>query len=241
MQLSTKKYASVQDTFEALIKRYNLDSYSKLAEFIDVPYQTLMAWKKRNSIGDRTVFIDKCIGISLDWVRTGEGDMFAPAPEEWQTQFIQKKGRRIDEVNEVDEYIRLPRYEVQASAGGGAVITSEQIVDYLSFRTDWLKSAKGISPKNLLLISVSGDSMEPTLANGDLIVVDTTEGRFKSDAIYVLQQGDRLWVKRLHYKLDGTVLVKSDNASKYEPELFKGDQLESLRIIGRVVWRGGDL
>lgn len=138
-------------------------------------------------------------------------------------------------------HVSVPRYEVQASAGGGAVVASEQIVDYLQFRPDWLKTVKGITPGNLILISVIGDSMEPTINDGDLILVDTTEGRFKSDAIYVMRQGDRLWVKRVHYKVDGSVLVKSDNVDKYEPELFRGDELENLKIVGRVVWRGGNL
>ncbi len=139
------------------------------------------------------------------------------------------------------DYIHVPRYEVKASAGGGAVITSEQIVDYLAFKPEWLTSAKGITPENLVLISVIGDSMMPTIRDGDLILIDTTPTRFKSDAIYVIQHSDRLWVKRVQYRLDGVVVIKSDNSANYEPESFREDQLDGIRIIGRVVWRGGDL
>lgn len=74
--MSIKNYASVQKRFDVLLTHYNLKGYGALALFLGVNYQTLMAWKKRDSIGDYSAFLDKCIGISLDWLKTGEGEMF---------------------------------------------------------------------------------------------------------------------------------------------------------------------
>lgn len=211
----------------------------------------------KNLSGSATELLKIRCSVSSQWWETGEGGIFTENIQSIRRRMgmnkdigISIKKPTLEGVNTDvhqgegtvgDTYINLPRYEVQASAGGGSLVDSEQVVDYLQFRPEWLKNAKGVNPENLLLISVTGDSMEPTLSDGDLIAVDTTQGRFKSDAVYVLQQGDRLWVKRVHYKLDGSVQIKSDNAAKYEPEIFRGDQLENLKIIGRVVWRGGDL
>lgn len=61
MQMSTKKYAFVQEFFDILITNWNLNGYKDLAQHLNIPYQTLMAWKKRNSIGDYSVFMDKGI------------------------------------------------------------------------------------------------------------------------------------------------------------------------------------
>ena len=72
------------------------------------------------------------------------------------------------------DYVHIPRFEVAASAGGGAMVHSEQIVDYLSFRADWVRSALGVSVGDLALISVIGDSMEPSLSEGDVVLLDMT-------------------------------------------------------------------
>lgn len=71
--MSTKKYAFVQNIFDALIAEWSVKGYKGLSEHIGVPYQTLMAWKKRGSIGDFAPFMDK--GISKAWLETGEGNM----------------------------------------------------------------------------------------------------------------------------------------------------------------------
>lgn len=134
------------------------------------------------------------------------------------------------------EYVQVPRYEIAASAGGGAVVQSEQIVDYVAFKTEWLRMSLGLSPAQAAVISVIGDSMEPYLADGDLILVDTSVARIENDAIYVIQSGDSLLVKRIQRKLDGTVIVKSDN-ERYEPEVFRGEATELLRVVGRLVRR----
>lgn len=98
--MSTKNYAPVQEIFEKLISYWKLNSYRELAEHIHVPYQTLMAWKKRKSIGNYAPFMDK--GISKTWLETGKGEM------------LQNKYRQVSQasqtiaVNEIqDDYPHL--------------------------------------------------------------------------------------------------------------------------------------
>lgn len=137
----------------------------------------------------------------------------------------------------LDDFVMVPRYDVSGSAGNGAVIHSEQIVDHLAFRADWVKNALGVARKDLALISVKGDSMEPTLSEGDLILVDTGVRRLEDSAIYVLRRGEGLFVKRVQNKLDGTVVVKSDN-HRYDAETYTSESAPSIDVIGRVVWVG---
>jgi len=105
---------------------------------------------------------------------------------------------------------------------------------------DWVKNALGVSRKDLVLISVKGDSMQPTLSEGDLILVDTAVREFEDSAIYVLRKGDGLFVKRVHHKLDGTIIVKSDN-QHYEPETYGPESAPAVQVVGRVVWVGRKL
>ncbi len=136
-----------------------------------------------------------------------------------------------------DDFVMVPRYDVVGSAGNGALIHSEQIVDHLAFRADWVKNALGVARKDLALISVKGDSMEPTLSEGDLILVDTGVRQLEDSAVYVLRKGEGLFVKRVHHKLDGTIIIKSDN-SRYEPETYGPELAPAVQVVGRVVWVG---
>lgn len=134
-------------------------------------------------------------------------------------------------------FVFVPRYDVTASMGNGTVIHSEQIVDHLAFREEWVRTELSANPNNLVLISAIGDSMEPTLRAGDLLLIDRSDAGVKQDAIYAFATNGELRVKRMQLKIDGRVVVKSDNP-QYEAETLTSDQVISLRIVGRVVWSG---
>lgn len=135
------------------------------------------------------------------------------------------------------DFVHIPRYEVEASAGGGAIIHSEQVVDFLSFRAEWVKNTLGVSVRDLALISVIGDSMEPSLSEGDVVLLDMTTKSVLDGSIYALQLNGGLLVKRIQRMLDGSIVVKPDNP-RYDTEIISEDSADLLKIIGRVVWVG---
>lgn len=135
------------------------------------------------------------------------------------------------------EFALIPLYNVAASAGGGALIVDEAIVDRLAFKDEWIRHTLHVDPKHLALISAVGDSMEPTLHPGDIIMMDCSVNAITNNAIYVIQVNGTLMVKRVQRMMDGRVIIRSDNAV-YEVETLSSDMLEGLRIVGRVVWAG---
>jgi len=171
---------------------------------------------------------------SLAWLASGDGDM-----KRGLVSYPLSEGIKTADItgDPGEGFVQIPRYEVAASAGGGAVVHSEQIVDHLSFRADWVHNALGVPVTSLALINVTGDSMEPTLSEGDLILIDMSYRGVKDNAVYVLQLNGALLVKRIQHKLDGSVIVKSDNVI-YEPERIGSEAVDSLNVIGRVVWCG---
>ena len=202
------------------------------AERIGIPKGTFhRVWKEGTVPGpDHLRRIAEKTGFTVDWLLTGEGPM--------------KRGETAAETHEYtvgkdlgEDFVLVPRYEVMASAGGGAMVHSEQVVDHLAFRSEWVRNALDVSVKALALISVKGDSMEPTLSNGDLILVDTSTQKIDDNAIYVLRFNGSLLVKRIQRKFDGSVVIKSDNQA-YDPEVITGGAIEELHIVGRVVWGG---
>lgn len=184
---------------------------------------------------ERLIALAKAGGVNTAWLVAGEGPM-----KRGETVGVPAEPPLVQEhhFQDVEEdFVLIPRYAVAASAGGGAVIHSEQIVDYLSFRAEWIRNSLGLSEKDLALINVKGDSMEPTLSNEDLILVDLRTRGVEDNSVYVLQFNGVLLVKRLQRKFDGSVVVISDNTI-YSPETISRDMVESLNVVGRVVWCG---
>ncbi len=151
--------------------------------------------------------------ISLDGPLAWEGDDLDPA-----------------------EYALVPLYDVRVSAGAGAFVESEEVVQNLAFRRVWLKKM-GLEASKLALVSACGDSMEPTFSDGDLLLVDLRKVELKDGAIHVIRNNDHLLVKRMQVGLGDAVIIVSDN-SRYRPLKTRRDCLD---VIGRVVWRGGQM
>lgn len=187
----------------------------------------------------RLVALAEAGDVSVAWLATGEGSMIlgeAPAAEvrkglaEDQAPFVHISGLNGD-------FVLVPRYDVEASAGHGAFADREQVVDYMAFREDWVRRTLRVEPDNLVLITAVGDSMEPTIRAGDLMLIDTGVARIQDDAIYVLVKRGELIVKRVQQFFNGTVAIKSDNDA-YEEETIPPAGVDDVRVAGRVRWVG---
>lgn len=86
----------------------------------------------------------------------------------------------------------------------------------------------------LRFIHAYGDSMEPTLRSGDVLLVDTGIREVRIDGIYVLRAHDRLFVKRVRQRMDGNFEISSDNPTHKTVDILNGDH--EVSVIGRVVW-----
>ncbi|HEX9947011.1 MAG TPA: S24 family peptidase [Allosphingosinicella sp.] len=135
------------------------------------------------------------------------------------------------------DMIRVPRLDVGASAGHGAITESEVAVAHIAFDPKWLRQLCKGGTNSLSFIRVQGDSMTPTLADGDDILVDGADGADRlRDGIYVLRREDTLMVKRLAINpFAARATITSDNPAYPE---WRDVDLSTLTIIGRVVWAG---
>jgi phage repressor protein C with HTH and peptisase S24 domain len=133
----------------------------------------------------------------------------------------------------------VPRLDVGASAGAGALAEDDRVAAPFAFDEGWLRRLSA-QPKQLAIIRVEGDSMVPTLSHGDDIMVDSGDDSARMrDGIYVLRLDGMLLVKRLARAAplpegQKQVTIISDNPA-YPTEIVAA---ESLEIVGRVVWAG---
>lgn len=87
------------------------------------------------------------------------------------------------------------------------------------------------------MITATGDSMETTIRDGDVLLVDTSIDRVKDNAIYVVVYGDVILVKRVHRRINGALQLISDN-ERYPSEEVPAGEVQLLSIAGRVMWFG---
>ena len=127
----------------------------------------------------------------------------------------------------------VPKLAVGASAGGGALYDQDSLAGKVGFDEKWLRRM-GVDPAKLSLIQVQGESMIPTLHDGDDILVDSGAAlKPIRDGIFVLRMDDVLMVKRILRGPSGSISVLSDNPAY--PDWPNIDQSQ-IHIIGRVIW-----
>lgn len=130
----------------------------------------------------------------------------------------------------------VPVYDISASAGHGAVVDYEGIAYSLAFPPDYIRRVTRASPKDLTIISVKGDSMEPTLRDDDIVMLDMSKTSLGYEGLFVIRVYDVLHVKRLSHSGPGRVMVISDNRENYPPREYSLDEVE---VVGKVIWKGG--
>jgi phage repressor protein C with HTH and peptisase S24 domain len=135
-------------------------------------------------------------------------------------------------------YALAPRVAVSLSAANGQLVDQELNLPPLAFRRDWLEGKCVTSKKNLRVMDVAGDSMEPYLMDRDVVLIDTGQTEVKDNGVYSIAYGDELRIKRLSRRFDGGLKIRSDNPA-YPDEDLSPEQAGYIRVIGRVLWRGG--
>ena len=137
-----------------------------------------------------------------------------------------------------DKYVFIPRSYARLSAGTGELVFTEEQGPELAFTTRWIKE-RGLYRSGLILVDAKGDSMQPRIHDGDILLVNTRiDPNFEDGKIYAIRYGDELRVKRLYRRLGGW-LIRSDNHELYPDEVIPPESLEHIQVLGRVVWVAG--
>ena len=136
-----------------------------------------------------------------------------------------------------DGLLAVKRHPVAVSAGPGALVAEELGKPYFGFDERWLKALTPSPPNKLSVVRVEGDSMAPTLGDGDDILVDLGDSAERlRDGIYVLRVEDSVVVKRLALHPTGRrVTIQSDNPAYPD---WPDWGIDDINCIGRVIWAG---
>lgn len=180
---------------------------SELSRSLGVASSVIYAWKQRDSIprADVAVKVARRLNTSVEYLMTGDSTV-SKTPTK---RFL------------------VPVLNQELSAGHGELLPENDVVEGLLSLPVWLRNAYG---NNLGALHVHGDSMQPTLNDGDMVVCDSL-GWDKSDGLFAIRLNGNGYVKRLQV-VNGKILVKSDN-SNYDTITEPLDS-DAISVIGKV-------
>ncbi|EGY27092.1 peptidase S24-like family protein [Desulfovibrio sp. A2] len=137
------------------------------------------------------------------------------------------------------ELVMVPMVEARLSAGTGSFETGGDIERRYAFRTDFLLR-KG-APSSMVLMRVDGDSMDPYVLNGDVVLIDQSQREPRAGKVYAVGVEDVVYLKRVN-AVPGKIILSSYNPDYPPIEVdARGDLSNGIRIIGRAVWVGREL
>ncbi|AFY61862.1 S24 family peptidase [Synechococcus sp. PCC 6312] len=120
----------------------------------------------------------------------------------------------------------------------GTFLDGEAAVDALSLDLAWVEQELKVKPQDAGVLTVRGDSMEPTLQHGDMLLFTKRLPELLFEGIYLIRCNALLMVKRLLLQPGHRVLVVSDNPAYPPFEVSEQAELTDFAVIGRVAWTG---
>ena len=231
----------------------------KLAEIAGVSSRTVYAWKKgerhpnRQNLKRLTSYLEKVaeqtesstelyFPLSVGAERRGGQDYVnrndVTQVDDSATTFL---APALEPDGHQEEFFFVDKAEARPSAGGGSLATSDSSDGRYAFRLDWILH-KTQDSKSLKIMEVMGRSMESTLHNGDLCLVNQSDKDLVEDRVYVVRLDDEIYVKRFS-RIPGKYLFRGDNRelAYQDIEIDPRDESRSWEVIGRVIWAGKDL
>lgn len=202
----------------------------RLAKDVGMAQSSVNKLLKEANGSRKTVEIASVLGVRPEWLSTGEGEMASSGARE-PTALYQVKPS-------LNGIYRVDVLDVKASAGPGAIITSDFIetIRAIEYTTEQARALFGNRPAtHVKVITVNGDSMDGTISPGDQIFVDTGVTHFDGDGVYVFVFGKTLHVKRLQMQRDRLAVI-SDNPI-YEKWYVEPEDEDAFYVMAKVLLR----
>ncbi len=231
-------YGSAPDTFRMELKdrikaarKHAKLTQAQLAQRVGLDQTSISNLEQGKSQGSAYIAqLAAACGVSALWLAAGRGNM--NNNEEVPPGAPSEK-----------DYALIPQYTARGECGDGYFNDHVETTEGLVFKRDWLKRVNS-KPENLFVIYAEGDSMEPYIFEGDVVLFDVAKIEPQDKQVYVIRRPDGgVSIKRLNQQLTGAWLIRSDNPDKtaYPDEIASETSVHDLPIIGRVIWRGGGI
>lgn len=232
-----------QEVLDRLLYAAQVRRDAQLAEILSVTPQAVSQARKKNKVPESWLLkIAGKYGVSVESLAWGEEH--APAEEREVPEFSVSRGAHYQQVTQKISYedapvthdlVLVPIVSARLAAGTGSLETEGDVVGHFAFSQEWL--CKKGNPDKMVFMEVTGDSMEPAICSGDMVLVDQGRTQILGHAIYAVGVNEEIYIKQVETLPGGRLVLRSIN-ERYAPieVLLHGDLADSVRIIGRVIW-----
>lgn len=218
--------------------------------------QRLAEWRKSSKLSQRA--LGAALDVSQGFISDIEKGRVAPSRNFLQILFatyrvnpswiLEGQGAQVVDQEPdrsmlgvpMSDFVQVREYSAHLSAGPGAISGPVEVIGEFAFRSSWLRQLTN-SPGECYLVRVKGDSMEPTIPDGAVVLIDQQQRdpRQRRKGIFALRIEDEVLVKRLEL-VDDTLLVESDNP-EYSTRLVSRPKPPQVDILGKVIWQSSTL
>lgn len=201
-------------------------SQGELALAAGLTQPTISALEKNKSHRTGSLgAIARALNVNAIWLETGLGkEHYDDSPSN---------------DNEDLDVHTIPLLDVKGSCGNGKPYGD---IDYtpITISANLLRKYH-VPVVNVLGLYADGDSMSPYIVHGDIMFFDTSAASFKDNNIYLIDTPDGLRVKRVHKRLDGSIVLRSDNPDKtrFPDDTYSTEQAAQMDVKGRFLFRIG--
>ena len=213
-----------------IMSKYNV-TLSGIAKTVGFDHTLLIRWKQGKTIALSAQTIAK---INKAFPMMQPLDISNEKPhDDFSEQSYDKKVTNDD--------VLVPYYDMKLSAGYGLIAfeNAEEPEEVLRFSKHFMSKLGAINKNNITAVDVAGDSMSPSIHDGDMIFIDSTSHNLVSGHIYALAWNDEYMIKRvIKNPSNKTYTLVSDN-KVYPP--FENVPPNELRIIGRALLKTSKL
>jgi len=204
-------------------------SNSALAGLLNVSRQAVGTWRSGTNLPDTKRFSEIARVLECDPIWLLVGDEGTGAQSHVVGPMLSQGIISIEN----EDFISLPRFDARLSAGAGCLLEEEpEPLDYQLFERNWLHGLTRAAHDNLCIVQVDGDSMEPTLRDGDWVLIDTDQHSLEREGIFALRIETTVWIKRISLNLrERLIQIISDN--QFYP--MKEIEENEIQTLGRAL------
>ncbi len=223
-----------REVLDRLLQGTGLNKDAQLAELLGVTPQAVSQARRKGKVPEHWIMrLAVEYNLSLDWLFFGG----APAGPEFADParpVTRLPLPGMPDMPDVD-LVLVPLVSARLAAGTGSLETDAAIIGHFAFREDWI-CRKG-NPDRMVLMRVTGDSMEPEIRHGDMVLVDQGKRDLYGHAMYAVAVNEEIYIKQIE-TLPGRRMVLRSLNERYAPiEVdLRGDLADSVHVIGRVIW-----
>ncbi|MDY7002139.1 MAG: S24 family peptidase, partial [Thermodesulfobacteriota bacterium] len=131
------------------------------------------------------------------------------------------------------DLVMVPKINTRLNSSTGSLETSDGVQGRYAFRSEWIRPFG--RPRNMVLMDVAGDSMEPELREGDTVLIDRGQKDIVAGRLYAIGIDEQILIRYVD-KIPGKFVLRGKNTTCPPIEIDFEDKSQNVHVIGRVIW-----